>query len=59
MSQPFAVRRLLLLAARDHDLNLGVVADYEGNERPYGNGPDMGFDELVGYAQIYLPLVVR
>ncbi len=45
--------------ARDHGLNLGVMTDYEGDAWPFGNRPDIGFDELIGYGLVYLPLVVR
>ena len=45
--------------ARDAGLNLGVETDFDGDPRPYGWAPDIGFDELVGYPLLYLPMLLR
>lgn len=50
-------------AAIDAGLDAGIMADFEGDERPSGTGFDIGYDEFVPIKglpiQIMLPLILR
>ncbi len=43
--------------ARDAALPVGVALDFEGDPRPVGPAPDIGFDEYL--TRLFLPLILR
>ena len=45
-------------AAIDKGVNLGITTDIDGDQRPYGNGFDIGYDEYV-QRYVYVPMVSR
>lgn len=44
--------------AIDAGLDVGILLDFEGDERPFGNGFDIGYDEFVT-TRVMLPLIIR
>jgi hypothetical protein len=46
-------------AARDAGAPTSVGIDFEGDPRPSGPAPDIGYDEQVGRKRVQLPMVVR
>jgi parallel beta-helix repeat protein len=49
----------LTSAAIDKGVNAGVGDDIDGDSRPQGSGYDLGADEFLDAASIYLPLLMR
>jgi parallel beta-helix repeat protein len=49
----------LISAAIDKGVDAGVDDDIDGDPRPQGSGYDLGADEFVDAAPIYLPLIMR
>ena len=44
-------------AAIDKGAATGVITDFDGQARPQGSAPDIGYDEFA--SSVYLPLVIR